>query len=153
MTLCACACVRTASRGGGTHLPSAWDNRTKGSREGFSASARCGALTTPTKERLANASTICAAISRATFFCASSVDAPRCGVQMTRGCAMRALDVAPGGSCSKTSMPAANTFPLVSACSRSASFTMPPRAALMMTTPFLHLSREARQMRLRVASL
>ena len=111
------------------------------------------ALTTPVKAFFSSASAICAAMSRATLTCASDVEAPRCGVQMTFGCASSAADEAGGGSALKTSSAAPATLPSLSATSRSASFTTPPRATLTMRTPRLHLASVAAQMRLVVSAV
>ena len=64
------------------------------------------------------------------FSCASSVDAPRCGVTITLSRARRGEPV--GGSFTKTSNPAPAMTPDVRArCSASSSIN-PPRATLMM---------------------
>jgi hypothetical protein len=65
--------------------------------------------------------------------CASTVDAPRCGVTMTLSNSNSGESV--HGSVAKTSMPAPATWPLLMACASACSSTRPPRAALTHRTP------------------
>ena len=67
------------------------------------------------------------------FSCASSVDAPRCGVTTTFGSASsrRAGPPSTGGSVVKTSSPAPAMAPVVSASYSASSSIRPPRATLM----------------------
>src|SRR5439155_784622 len=79
-------------------------------------------------------SATCCAMATATFTCASPVEAPRCGVQIT--CSIpRSGWPAGGGSFSSTSRAAPATWPLLMAAASAASSTMPPRAQLTMRTP------------------
>mmetsp|Transcript_26064 Transcript_26064/g.50614 ORF Transcript_26064/g.50614 Transcript_26064/m.50614 type:complete len:345 (-) Transcript_26064:228-1262(-) len=114
--------------------PSRSASITHGLSSGICASVRLGALTTPTTGSSANALTIDCAISCATLACASSVEAPRCGVAMTFGCLISGHSSSFGGSLSKTSSAAPATCPLSSACRSASSSMMPPRAQLTMRT-------------------
>jgi len=69
----------------------------------------------------------------ATLRWASSVAAPRWGVQITLGWFTSSLFLV--GSSSKTSRAAPATLPELSASRRSFSLTIPPRAQLTMKTP------------------
>lgn len=60
----------------------------------------------------------------------------------TLGNVRNSLSLASGSS-SKTSRPAAATFPLLSAAMSALSLMMPPRAQLKMRRPFLHFSKAA----------
>jgi hypothetical protein len=82
--------------------------------------------------------TNCSATSMATFSCASSVDAPRCGVQITFGWPTSGLPAGVGSS-TKTSRAAPPRCPESSAASSAPSSTMPPRAALTSSAPFFIL--------------
>ena len=85
-----------------------------------------------------NTLTTCSATMTATLIWASLVDAPRCGVTMTFGCSSSGLPT--GGSFSKTSSAAPATLPDLNASSNAASSMMPPRAQLMIRTPFFIFS-------------
>lgn len=80
------------------------------------------------------------AISRETPSCASVVEAPRWGVQITSGRLIRGL-LAGGGSLENTSRAACATAPLSRARSRASSFTTPPLATLTMRAPLLILAK------------
>mmetsp|Transcript_25652 Transcript_25652/g.35259 ORF Transcript_25652/g.35259 Transcript_25652/m.35259 type:complete len:280 (-) Transcript_25652:198-1037(-) len=95
----------------------------------------------PTKSFWSSTSAIWLAMSRATFTCASSVLAPRCGVHTRLGCCSSARRFSLGGSLVNTSRAAPATCPDSSARSKASSSTIPPRAQLTMRTPFLHLER------------
>ena len=84
-------------------------------------------------------STICSAISMPTASWASAVEAPKCGVSVTFGSERSSLSLA-SGSVSKTSRPAAATWPDLSAAMSAASLIMPPRAQLKSFTPFRHFA-------------
>lgn len=90
----------------------------------------------PTAWRPSARSISCSAISRATRSWASTVEAPRCGVQTTRGCWINCQVVVPsfGGSWTKTSRAAPLQRSEIRASSRAASSTIPPRAMLIMRT-------------------
>ncbi len=68
--------------------------------------------------------------------CASTVEAPRCGVTTTLSKPNSGLSV--HGSVTNTSSPAPATRPSLSASASACSSTRPPRAALMMRTSGLH---------------
>jgi len=72
-------------------------------------------------------------MAMATLRWASSVAAPRWGVQMTLGWLTSSRFFV--GSSSKTSRAAPATLPELSASRRSFSLTIPPRAQLTMKTP------------------
>mmetsp|Transcript_167 Transcript_167/g.548 ORF Transcript_167/g.548 Transcript_167/m.548 type:complete len:290 (-) Transcript_167:555-1424(-) len=127
-------------------------NAVQGCSSGRCESVRSGALTTPETVLPENKLTNCSAISCATLPCASSVDAPRCGVEMTRGCLISAHSCSAGGSDSKTSRPAPATWPDSSAASSAASSMIPPRAQFTMRTPGLVVASESALIRLRVSS-
>ena len=78
---------------------------------------------------------ICCATSMPTFSCASAVLAPRCGVRTMFG-SERSGKSAGGGSTSYTSSAAAATWRLFSASYSAFSSMSPPRAQLMIRTPF-----------------
>ena len=96
-------------------------------------------------------SAICSATCRATFSCASSVLAPRCGVAMTLSMPNRMFSVA--GSLANTSSAAPATCPVDSAAASATSSINPPRAQLMIRTPALVLFSASAEMMLRVASV
>ena len=73
------------------------------------------------------------ATDTATLICASSVDAPRCGVMITLSRSINGLSN--GGSFTNTSSAAPATLPLFTASARASSLIMPPRAQLMIRTP------------------
>ena len=70
------------------------------------------------------------------------VAAPRCGVQTTLGKPNSTFSLA--GSASKTSSAAPATWPDLMASASAFSSTRPPRAQLMMRTPFFILAMRAR---------
>ena len=76
------------------------------------------------------------AISIPTLSCASTVDAPKCGVSTTFG-ALRKGESLGNGSISNTSSAAPATWPACNASASAASSINPPRAQLMMRTPRL----------------
>ncbi|SLI44755.1 Uncharacterised protein [Mycobacteroides abscessus subsp. abscessus] len=92
-------------------------------------------FTAPGTNSPASASSTDLATSVPARSCASVVEAPRCGVTTTCGSSNSGLSVQ--GSVSKTSMPAARTWPEVIASASACSSIRPPRAALTMMTPFL----------------
>ena len=116
--------------------PSAWASCIQGLLRSTSERARLGALATPKAWRPSTKSMSCSAISRATLNWASTVEAPKWGVQMTRGCWMSCQVVVPslGGSWTKTSSAAPRQRSEVRASSSAASSTIPPRAMLMIRT-------------------
>ena len=73
-------------------------------------------------------------MATATLICASSVAAPRCGVQITSGRISNGWSAA-GGSSTNTSSAAPATLPRSSASSSAASSMIPPRAQLTTRTP------------------
>ena len=81
-------------------------------------------------------------MSFATFSCASSVDAPRCGVHTRLGWASSAFSEGSlfGGSVEKTSNAAPAMWPDSRPLRRAASLMIPPLAQLMTRTPALHLA-------------
>lgn len=83
----------------------------------------------------------CSQTSMLTFSCASTVEAPRCGVATTFGWAISliAAESCSGGSVLQTSMPAPARCPLLRASSNAASSIMPPRATLRIRAPFFML--------------
>mmetsp|Transcript_11045 Transcript_11045/g.36670 ORF Transcript_11045/g.36670 Transcript_11045/m.36670 type:complete len:410 (+) Transcript_11045:598-1827(+) len=123
-----------------------------GLSSGFCERVRSGALTTPATGSSAKAATSACAISSATLPCASTVDAPRCGVAMSFGCLIRAHSCSAGGSDSKTSSAAPASWPDSSAASRSGSLMMPPRAQLTMRAPGFMVAMDALLIMSRVSS-
>ncbi len=95
----------------------------------------------------------CSVTWRATFSCASPVEAARCGVTTTLGWRRSAPSSGGGGSWLNTSSAAPPTFPLSSAARSAASSTIPPRAQLTTSTPSRHLASVRSSRRPRVASL
>src|SRR5436190_2237154 len=75
---------------------------------------------------LSSASRTASATSTATFFCASAVDAPMCGVRSTLGVVRRGWSAA-SGSFSYTSSTAPATCPAAMASRSAWSFTIPQR--------------------------
>mmetsp|Transcript_20290 Transcript_20290/g.61861 ORF Transcript_20290/g.61861 Transcript_20290/m.61861 type:complete len:477 (+) Transcript_20290:705-2135(+) len=132
---CTCSEVTAALLTCASSLPRDVASAVHGFSSGFCERVRLGALTTPTTGCSAKAATSEFAISSATLPCASSVEAPRCGVATSLGCSISAHSCSAGGSDSNTSTAAPATWPDCSAASRSASLMMPPRAQLMMRTP------------------
>src|SRR5262245_49483228 len=106
----------------------------KGRSRGASSAVIDGKLTAFEIAPLSRSSDICSAICNATFSCASVVAAPRCGVHTTLGWPNSGLSVA--GSSVNTSKAAPATWPESSAARNASSSTSPPRAQLMMRTPF-----------------
>ncbi len=94
-----------------------------------------GAFTAFLTPRPKSASVIWCAISIATFICASSVEAPRCGVTITLSNVSKSLSS--GGSFSKTSRAQAAIIPDFKPLANAFSSTIPPRAQLISRTPFL----------------
>jgi len=70
--------------------------------------------------------TTCSATEIATLIWASSVDAPRCGVIITRSRSISGLSN--GGSLTKTSIAAPPTMPSFTAFARASSLIIPPLA-------------------------
>mmetsp|Transcript_939 Transcript_939/g.2950 ORF Transcript_939/g.2950 Transcript_939/m.2950 type:complete len:223 (-) Transcript_939:565-1233(-) len=124
----------------------------QGLSSGFWERVRSGALTTPLTGLPPKALTISVAISAATRACASSVDAPRCGVAITLGCLMRGHSCSSGGSDSNTSRAAPATWPASMEARSAASSMMPPRAQLTMRTPGFIVARVWALTMLRVSS-
>ena len=134
-----------------TRLPSFSANAMYGLRRGASSADSDGmlsALVTPPDTRK---SAICSATWIATLTCASLVDAPRCGVEMKFGVPNSGDSLA--GSCTNTSSAAPATWPLSSAAFNAASSISPPRAQLMIRTPFLVFARFSADRMLRVWSV
>jgi hypothetical protein len=102
---------------------------------------------------LSSVSHIWTAMSLATFTCASSVLAPKWGVHETLGWAKSFLVLSPGGSFSYTSKAAPPTWPASRASSRSISWTIPPRAQLIMCTPFFICCKLSRLIRFLVSGV
>mmetsp|Transcript_11207 Transcript_11207/g.30161 ORF Transcript_11207/g.30161 Transcript_11207/m.30161 type:complete len:232 (-) Transcript_11207:552-1247(-) len=102
-------------------------------------SCMAGAFTSVDAIPPPSATTTASLISIATSYCASSVDAPRCGVAITAGCAASRIDTESGcllvGSLEKQSSAAPASWPLVSASSSASSSMIPPRAAFTMRAP------------------
>mmetsp|Transcript_15136 Transcript_15136/g.26381 ORF Transcript_15136/g.26381 Transcript_15136/m.26381 type:complete len:258 (+) Transcript_15136:1385-2158(+) len=103
------------------------------------SSAMAGALTNVDTSPPASTETTDSEISMATSYCASSVDAPRCGVPMIFGCTDNFIDTLSGcllgGSSAKQSNAAPATLLSLIASSSACSSMTPPRAALMIRTP------------------
>mmetsp|Transcript_16465 Transcript_16465/g.46423 ORF Transcript_16465/g.46423 Transcript_16465/m.46423 type:complete len:213 (+) Transcript_16465:613-1251(+) len=83
------------------------------------------------------------ATSMATPSCASTVEAPRCGVSTTLSSAKRGLS-AGGGSTLNTSRAAPAMVPSAKASARSASLMTPPRATLMIRAEGFILAKASR---------
>ena len=90
--------------------------------------------------------TICSATMTPARSCPSVVEAPRCGVMITLSNLARGKSSGTGSD-ENTSRPAEATLPDSSARTRAASSTIPPRALLMMRTPFFIFSKAASPMR------
>ncbi len=106
------------------------------------------ALVTPPETRK---SASCSATWIATLTCASVVDAPRCGVEMKFGVPNSGLSLA--GSTLNTSSAAPPIWPESRPAFSASSSIRPPRAQLMMRTPFLVLARFSADRMLRVWSV
>ena len=134
-----------------TRLPSRSASAMYGFSLGASSAERLGMLSALVTPPLTRKSAICSATCSATLTCASLVDAPRCGVQMKFGVPNSGLSLA--GSVWNTSSAAPATWPLSSAAFSAASSIRPPRAQLMIRTPFLVLARFSAERILRVWSV
>ena len=89
-----------------------------------------GAFTACLTVPLVNISTISSDTDTATFSCASTVDAPKCGVTTIFSCAIKGESI--GGSCSKTSNAALLINPSSKAFTRALSSMIPPLATLII---------------------
>src|SRR5699024_9309396 len=75
--------------------------------------------------------------------CASTVDAPKCGVTTTCGSPNSGESV--HGSVAYTSKPAPQWWPALIESAKACSSTSPPRAALMMICPFFALPKSSEE--------
>ena len=98
-----------------------------------------GAFTAARGKPPRKTATICSATSVATLNCASSVEAPRCGVAITRSCASSCFktSLSPTGSWLKTSRATPARRFSCSALSKASSSINPPRAQLISRAPGL----------------
>ncbi len=94
------------------------------------------------------AASTCPAMATDTAVCASIVDAPICGVTITKSDSSSRLP--DGGSHANTSSAAPETRPSLIARMRASSLMMPPRAQLMIRTPFFMIANWGSLIRLRV---
>lgn len=115
--------------------------RTNGCSFLYSSGRMRGALTALRGRSPRRMERTCSHTSMLTFSCASTVEAPRCGVATTLGWLISfvAAESCSGGSVLQTSMPAPAMCPFSSASSRAASSIMPPRATFRIRAPFLML--------------
>jgi hypothetical protein len=91
-------------------------------------------------------------MATATAACASSVEAPRCGVQMKPSSLSSGLSGATG-SLAKTSRAAPARWPDASASASAPSSTRPPRAQFTSSAPFFILRSVSAPTRFRVCSV
>ena len=117
-----------------TNMPTCSASRIHGSAACGSPPDGNGRLTAAMNGEPFRASASISTVSTATRSCASTVDAPRCGVQSTFGCFMRAKSF--GGSTAKTSRAAPDRWPESSAATSAASSTSGPRAQFTRIAPF-----------------
>ena len=98
----------------------------------YSSAMMIGALTALRGSWPERMERTCSQTSMETFSWASAVDAPRCGVATTFGCAISfaAIPSGAGGSDVKTSIPAPAITPVSRASRILASSMIPPRATL-----------------------
>ena len=122
-----------------------------GRSRGASSAETDGMLSALVTAPVSRKSDICSATWIATLTCASLVDAPRWGVETKPG--VPNSGEAEAGSSTNTSSAAPATWPDSSASFSAASSTRPPRAQLMMRTPFFALARFSRLRIFRVWSV
>ena len=134
-----------------TSEPSRSANCIYGRRRGASSALSEGTLSALVTPPVSRKSDICSATWMATLTWASSVEAPRCGVEMKLGVPNSGDALA--GSSTKTSSAAPPTWPESSAAFSATSSISPPRAQLMMRTPFFVLARFSADRMLRVLSV
>mmetsp|Transcript_44891 Transcript_44891/g.111258 ORF Transcript_44891/g.111258 Transcript_44891/m.111258 type:complete len:261 (-) Transcript_44891:479-1261(-) len=151
-TTSTCTRLTPPPRSCATIEPICSHSRVHGLSSGCCEARRSGAFTTPETCLSLKKLTSSCAISCATLPCASSVEAPRCGVAMQRGCLMSGHSDCAGGSLSNTSSAAAAMWPELSASSSAFSSMIPPRAQLTIRAPGFIVARLPSLMSPRVSS-